>query len=168
MGFLTAPTVKNEFKIEDGGRPPCSKPLNRRICATVRPILMRFGTVTHIGPLQRTGVVAHGRYSQRYSLRGSGDTCHERRVMAEGEETQSQAVQNVDHSRHAGVLSERHDPRTAGLVHHPLVVDQTDVLRYTHIIISTVVSGGSVAEWLACWTQAQKGPGSNRSRDAVG
>ena len=28
--------------------------------------------------------------------------------------------------------------------------------------------GGSVAEWLACLTQAQKGPGSNRSRDAVG
>ena len=22
--------------------------------------------------------------------------------------------------------------------------------------------------WLACWTQVQKGPGSNRSRDAVG
>jgi len=29
-------------------------------------------------------------------------------------------------------------------------------------------SGGSIAEWLACWTQAQKGLGSNRSRDAVG
>jgi len=28
--------------------------------------------------------------------------------------------------------------------------------------------GGSVAEWIACWTQAQRGPGSNRSRDAVG
>ena len=28
--------------------------------------------------------------------------------------------------------------------------------------------GGSVAEWLACWTPVQKGPGSNRSRDAVG
>ena len=28
--------------------------------------------------------------------------------------------------------------------------------------------GGLVAEWLACWTQSQKGPGSNRSRDAVG
>jgi len=28
---------------------------------------------------------------------------------------------------------------------------------------------GSVAEWLACsWTQVQKGPGSDRSRDAVG
>ena len=27
---------------------------------------------------------------------------------------------------------------------------------------------GSVAECLACWTQAQKGPGSNRSRDDVG
>ena len=32
----------------------------------------------------------------------------------------------------------------------------------------TLPSGGSVAEWLVCWTQAQKGPGSNRSRDAVG
>jgi len=30
------------------------------------------------------------------------------------------------------------------------------------------VLGGSVAEWLAYWTQAQMGPGSNRSRDAVG
>ena len=28
--------------------------------------------------------------------------------------------------------------------------------------------GGSVAEWFAYWTQAQKGLGSNRSRDAVG
>jgi len=32
----------------------------------------------------------------------------------------------------------------------------------------TVGWGGSVAEWLPCWTQAQKGLGSNRSRDAVG
>jgi len=30
------------------------------------------------------------------------------------------------------------------------------------------ILGGSVAEWLACWAQAQKGLGSNRSRDAVG
>ena len=30
--------------------------------------------------------------------------------------------------------------------------------------ISTHFGSGSVAEWLACWTQAQKGPGSNRSR----
>ena len=27
--------------------------------------------------------------------------------------------------------------------------------------------GGSVAKWLACWTQAQKGLGSNQSRDAI-
>ena len=42
--------------------------------------------------------------------------------------------------------------------------------RYT-VLTRTCVStlmGGSVAEWLACWTQAQKGPGSNRSRYAVG
>ena len=32
----------------------------------------------------------------------------------------------------------------------------------------TLICGGSVAEWSACWTQAQKGLGSNRSRDAVG
>ena len=31
-----------------------------------------------------------------------------------------------------------------------------------------IMRGDSVAEWLACWTQAQKGPGSNRSHDAVG
>jgi len=33
---------------------------------------------------------------------------------------------------------------------------------------SSVLPLYSAAEWLACWTQAQKGPGSNRSRDAVG
>jgi len=33
---------------------------------------------------------------------------------------------------------------------------------------SSHAKGGSVAEWLAYWTQVQKGPGSNRSRDAVG
>ena len=32
----------------------------------------------------------------------------------------------------------------------------------------TYWKGGSVAEWLACWTQAQKGAGLYRSRDAVG
>ena len=36
-------------------------------------------------------------------------------------------------------------------------------------MVSALLSqGGSVAEWLACGTQAQKGLGSNRSRDAVG
>ena len=30
-----------------------------------------------------------------------------------------------------------------------------------------VLTDGSVAEWLACWTHAQKGLSSNRSRDAV-
>jgi len=39
------------------------------------------------------------------------------------------------------------------------------VLLFTAVV--SVSWGGSVAEWLACWTQAQKGPGSNRSRDAV-
>jgi len=40
--------------------------------------------------------------------------------------------------------------------------------KLSRIIVPTTDRGGSVAEWLACWTQAQKGPGSNRGRDAVG
>jgi len=37
-------------EIQDGGRPLIWKPLNRHISATVWPILMKFGKVTHIGP----------------------------------------------------------------------------------------------------------------------
>ena len=37
-------------KIQDGGRPPFWKPLNRHISATIWPILMKFGMVTQIGP----------------------------------------------------------------------------------------------------------------------
>ena len=35
-------------------------------------------------------------------------------------------------------------------------------------LMPPIAEGDSVAELLACWTQAQKGLGSNRSRDAVG
>ena len=35
-------------------------------------------------------------------------------------------------------------------------------------MVAYMVGGGSVAEWLACWSQAQEDPGSYRSRDAVG
>jgi len=48
----------------------------------------------------------------------------------------------------------------------------TDHVKFTDSVhyVSTALSrqGDLVAEWLACWTQAQKGLGSNRSRDAVG
>ena len=30
-----------------------------------------------------------------------------------------------------------------------------------------IVATGTVARWLVCWTQAQKGPGSNRSHDVI-
>jgi len=36
------------------------------------------------------------------------------------------------------------------------------------VFLSSTSIGDSVAEWLACWTQAQYGLGSNRSRDAGG
>jgi len=35
------------------------------------------------------------------------------------------------------------------------------------VCVYYVNEGGSVAEWLACWTQAHYGLGSNHSRDAV-
>ena len=40
--------------------------------------------------------------------------------------------------------------------------------RSTTFTPSPRPSGGTVAEWLACWTLAQKGLDSNRSRDTVG
>ena len=47
---------------------------------------------------------------------------------------------------------------------------QTHMHRYTyhttHCDYQRSIS--LVPEWLACWTQAQKGPGSNRSCDTVG
>ena len=56
MCLLTVLTVKKfEFpksKMADG-RPSEKNPLNRHISATVGPILMKFGTVTQIGPYRR-------------------------------------------------------------------------------------------------------------------
>jgi len=43
-----APVIAQQ--IQDGGR---KKPLNHNISATVRPILMKFSKVTHIGPWHR-------------------------------------------------------------------------------------------------------------------
>jgi len=45
------------------------------------------------------------------------------------------------------------------------------MLAHTHARLTALcpglLVGSSVAEWLACWTQAQKGPGSNRCRVTV-
>ena len=41
-------------------------------------------------------------------------------------------------------------------------------VQTTYRLQSAIAKVRSVAEWLTCWTQAQKGPGSNCSRDAVG
>ena len=41
------------------------------------------------------------------------------------------------------------------------------LFRIGVIVVAYLISG-LVAEWLACWTQAQKGLLSNCSRDAVG
>jgi len=53
--------------------------------------------------------------------------------------------------------------------HRFQVTDMIAVMLFLAVIIIIIIimRGGSVAEWLACWTQAQKGLGSNRSRDAV-
>jgi len=54
------------------------------------------------------------------------------------------------------------DMRTARLNCNP---ETNSVLNNSTL---TPNMGGSAADWLACWTQAQKGLGSNRSRDVVG
>jgi len=43
------------------------------------------------------------------------------------------------------------------------------ILLWQHFdYVLPVLVGGSVAEWLACWTQVLNGLSSNRSRDAIG
>ena len=58
MGLLTVQTVKKfEFpksKMADGRRFEKKNLLNRHISATVWPILMKFGTMTQIAPVQGT------------------------------------------------------------------------------------------------------------------
>jgi len=43
-----------------------------------------------------------------------------------------------------------------------------DIVAVGQFVSVRCLLGNSVADWLACWTQAQKGLRSNRSRDAVG
>jgi len=42
------------LKIQHGAQPPSKKPLIHRIWAAIRPIYTKFGTTTHIDPLNPT------------------------------------------------------------------------------------------------------------------
>jgi len=53
------------------------------------------------------------------------------------------------------------------MVYFRVVVSTVLTEDFSFLTADTPVIGGSVAEWLACWTRAQKGPGPNRSHDAV-
>ena len=55
-----------------------------------------------------------------------------------------------------------------GYLHPPRIYIFTRIFGRYKPIYNWSNLGGSVAEWLACWTRVQKGPGSNRSRDSVG
>ena len=57
------------------------------------------------------------------------------------------------------LLTRAHWPSPLRLTHVNVATHNTDCFQQTQ--------GGSVAEWLACWTQVQKGLGSNHSQDAV-
>ena len=102
--------------------------------------------VREVGAAQSGGAVVTGDQSLV-----TGDVVAERGERGAGDRLYGDVV----------VSEQRHDQRhvESGLAQHdtrrPAVTCPPDVT-------------GSVAEWLACWTQAQKGPGSNRSRDAVG
>jgi len=62
--------------------------------------------------------------------------------------------------------------RTGIIPINPTIIRVMRVLRIARGIESIRtycnLPGSSIAEWLACWTQAHKGPGSNRSHVAVG
>ena len=45
---------------------------------------------------------------------------------------------------------------------------ELNTLRTINVCVYSTHEGGSVAEWLVCWIQVQKGLGSNRSRNADG
>ena len=63
-------------QIQDGGRPPFWKLLNRHISATVWPILMKFCTITHMGPYSLCCSGVSSRTSRTEQLRTSdGRTC---------------------------------------------------------------------------------------------
>jgi len=58
-------------------------------------------------------------------------------------------------------------------VYHPISCTLLSIVfetigAFITLELRGILNSGSVAEWLACWTQAQKGLGSNSSRDAVG
>ena len=61
---------------------------------------------------------------------------------------------------------------TVGVIHkldrRRVLLTRRSTCRGDIFQLQSLGLGGSVAEWLVCWTQAQKGLGSNRSRDAVG
>jgi len=55
--------------------------------------------------------------------------------MTEGKKAKTKPVEDVDHAGDTSVLAERYDPR-AVVVHHSLVVNQTNVLhRYVAAIV---------------------------------
>jgi len=49
--MLSAVKMIELLKIQDGGRPPFTKQVNRYISATVRPIAAKFGTMIDINPV---------------------------------------------------------------------------------------------------------------------
>ena len=71
-----------------------------------------------------------------------------------------------------GEVTRRNDStavKCSGRVWHAAGIPAARRALLRRFVELSICLGGSVAEWLACWTQAQKGPGSsNRSRDAVG
>ena len=71
-----------------------------------------------------------------------------------GAQTSTHSKQHLDRFSRFGTAHAR-DQQTNRLADHA-------IQRYLMQPI-TMRWGGSIAEWLACWTQAQKGPGSNRN-----
>ena len=68
---------------------------------------------------------------------------HERRVMAQCQQTEPETVKDVDHARHAGVLPGG-DHSLPVRVNHFLVVDQANVLSTGNVSLRNICTGKPV------------------------
>ena len=130
--------------------------------------------LTHRRPADSPRAAPSGRAG---SSQGARRRCWRRRRRRRRDRRPGQRQTAANHSRHLTHTGQLDPTRLYTAVLHAACIDQLSVsVSSVHVALlhantkylTIYHKGGSVAEWLACWTQAQKGPGSIRSRDAVG
>jgi len=130
---------------------------------------------------ERSDVIGSGETDRAADTEGSGETDRTADIT-EGVETdynvggsepeRGDVVEGIEADRSVDIDGGGDADRTVADVEIPdadaVPGTEGELCRLFVSVAWWLYPGGSVAEWLACWTQAQKSLGSNRSRDAVG